>query len=92
LLRLPFISSPIGLVPKHNSGWRRIQDISYPPSNSVNKGISSDFAIILYTTLDDILAEIVKAGQGCLIIKRDIKDAFRNVLVALDNRWLLGFY
>src|ERR1700729_4438198 len=32
----PFISSPLGLVPKHDGGFRRIQHLSFPTGNSVN--------------------------------------------------------
>ena len=31
------------------------------------------------------------AGRGCIILKRDIKDAFRIVLVAPHQQWILGF-
>ena len=34
---------------------------------------------------------IKEAGRHSVIIKRDIKDAFRNIPVASNNRWLLGF-
>ena len=34
---------------------------------------------------------MVAAGKNCLIIKRDIKDTFRNVPIALKHQWLLGF-
>jgi hypothetical protein len=41
--------------------------------------------------IDDIYDQIIKAGPGCTIIKRDIKDAFRMVPVAKDNQHLLAF-
>lgn len=45
LTRLPsppssrFISSPLGLIPKADGGWRRIHDLSYPQGYSVNNHI-----------------------------------------------------
>lgn len=35
----PFISSPLGLVPKHNSGFRRIHHLSHPKVTSANDNI-----------------------------------------------------
>ena len=33
---------------------------------------------------------IIDAGRHCIIIKKDIKDAFRNIPVAPHMQWLLG--
>ena len=38
-----FISSPLGLVPKHDGGLRRIHDLSYPLGRSVNAHIPQDY-------------------------------------------------
>ncbi|KAJ5283407.1 hypothetical protein N7505_001387 [Penicillium chrysogenum] len=42
-------------------------------------------------TIDDIYEQVIQAGPGCTITKRDIKDAFRIVPVAEDNQYLLAF-
>src|SRR5436190_23722707 len=34
---------------------------------------------------------MLKASIGSLIIKRDLKDAFRNVPISVQNQWLMGF-
>ena len=34
---------------------------------------------------------MVAAGRNCIILKRDIKDAFRNIPIAPQHQWLLGF-
>jgi hypothetical protein len=39
----------------------------------------------------EIYSAILSAGRHCVIVKKDIKDAFRNIPVALNNQWLLGF-
>jgi hypothetical protein len=82
------VTSPLGLVPKHDGGHRRIHDLSFPPGTSINDGIPKIFGTIEYTTFDDIAA---RTRQGNLIVKRDIKDAFRIVLISLHYRRLLGF-
>jgi len=86
----PFISSPLGLVPKGNGGWRRIHHLSFPTQLSVNDHIPAAFGAITYVKFDDILNTIRRTGRGSIIVKRDIESAFRNVPVALSNRWLLG--
>ena len=34
---------------------------------------------------------VAAAGQGAILIKRDLADAFRHIPVAPDDHWLLGF-
>jgi hypothetical protein len=34
---------------------------------------------------------VLITGKNAIIFKRDIADAFRNILVAPYYRWLLGF-
>ena len=38
--RTPFICSPLGLVPKHVGGWRRIHHLSHLRGESMNDYIS----------------------------------------------------
>jgi hypothetical protein len=86
--------SPLGLVPKPDSSWRRIHNLSSPkPRNglSVNDAIPDSHSTLTYSTIEDILALILLAGPGAVILKRDLKDAFRNIPVALEDRRLLGF-
>ena len=87
----PSFISPLGLVSKHDGGWRRIHDLSWPPGRGVNQGIPDNWSAIEYMKIDDIYDQIIKAGPGCTIIKRDIKDAFRIVPIAEDNQHLLAF-
>lgn len=87
----PSFVSPLGLVPKHDGGWRRIHDLSWPPGQGLNQGIPDSWSAIEYMTIDDIYEQVIQAGPGCTIIKRDIKDAFRIVPVAEDNQHLLAF-
>jgi len=87
----PFISSPLGLVPKGDGGYRRIHHLSYPQGSSVNSHILEAASTIKYIKVTEIYKAILTAGRHCVIVKKDIKDAFRNVPVALNNQWLLGF-
>lgn len=89
--RPPFICSPLGLVPKHDGGWRRIHHLSHPRGESVNDYIPDGAGEMRYTRFQEVLQLVINAGRHCLILKRDVKDAFRNVPVAPQHQWLLGF-
>ena len=87
-----YVCSPLGLVPKHDGGWRRIHDLSFPHGHSVNDGIPKDWGALEYTTYDDAVDALLTRGSGAIFVKRDLKDAFRHVPVAISDQWLLGFY
>lgn len=86
-------SSPLGLVPKHDGGWRRIHDLSYPAGASVNEGIPKDWGALEYAVIDKAITAILTyAGLGAaILLKEDLADAFRHIAVAISDRWLLGF-
>lgn len=87
----PFVCSPLGLVPKHDGGWRRIHDLSFLPGNSVNDGIPQEWGSLEYTTFDEAVDALLQQGPGAILVKRDLKDAFRHIPVAPSDQWLLGF-
>ncbi len=87
----PFISSPLGLVPKHDGGWRKIHHFSHPRGHSVNDQIPDGAGEMRYTRFQDVMRMVTRAGKNCAILKRDVKDAFRNVPVVPQHQWLLGF-
>ena len=76
-----FISFLLGLVLKHNGGFRRIHYLSYSVKYSVNNYIKKEYEILIYITLADIIKMIVWTGRGFLIIKKNVKKAFRIVLI-----------
>ena len=87
----PYICSPLGLVPKHDGGWRRIHHLSHPRGESVNDHIPDGAGELKYTRFQEILQLVTEAGRHCIILKRDVKDAFKNIPVAPQHQWLLGF-
>ena len=72
-------------MPKHDNNWHRIHHFFFPNYISVNDGIPKLYSIIKYITINMIFKSVVEANMNCFIIKRDIKDAFCNVLVALKH-------
>lgn len=56
----------------------------------MNDFISKEASHLRYTPISKIIQLIPQAGRHCFIIKKDIKDAFRNIPVAAPVQWLLG--
>ena len=85
-----FICSPLGLIPKPGR-WCRIYHLSHPCNHSVNYYISEKSAELKYTKFEKVLDMVSKRGQSLFILKQDVKDAFRNITLALHICWLFGF-
>ncbi|KAK3094320.1 hypothetical protein FSP39_000299 [Pinctada imbricata] len=84
--------SPLGLVPKKESGkFRMIHHLSFPEGGSINDGISHEHCAVKYQSLDDAVAQIKKFGVGALLAKTDIAEAFKNIPIHPDDFELLGF-
>ncbi len=65
-------------------------DLSSPDGHSVNHGITKELATLSYVTVDEIVGKILALGEGALIAKMDIKQAYRSIPVHPDDRTLLG--
>ena len=91
-----FISSPLGLVPKADGGWRRIHDLSYPrakrTATSVNAYIPEEWGNLEYATFDEAAQALIQQGRGAILVKRDLAEAFRHMPVAEADWWLLDFF
>ena len=77
-----FIFFSLGLVPKHDGGWRRIYHLSRLFGESVNDYILDRAGEMRYSRFQEVLQLVTNAGWHCIILKRDVKDAFGNVPVA----------
>ena len=64
--------------------------MSSSEGNSVNDGIQESRCSLAYVTVEDVTRGIVNYGTGTLLIKIDIRNAYRVVPVHPDDRWLMG--
>ena len=85
-----FRTSGLGLVPKHDGGWRTIYHLSAPPTSSINDFINPDDYSLSYCSIDDAYTFINALGPGTLLSKIDLKDAFRLIPVNPSDWNLLG--
>ena len=86
------VISRFGVIPKRGQGnqWRLILDLSHPTGRSVNDGISRELSSLSYASVDQAVERILELGPGTLLAKCDIKQAYRNVPVHPEDRFLLG--
>ena len=84
--------NPFGVIPKkHKPGkWRLIVDLSAPEGHSVNDFVDKELCLLSYISVDDVARVVLQLGQGTLMAKADIKEAFRTIPVHPADRWLLG--
>ena len=93
------VISPLQTVPKKGttSGERRVvHDLSFPPAASVNHGIPKQSYLgvefeLHYPTIDNFSTLIINKGPGCLMFKRDLRRAYRQIPVDPYDYNMLGF-
>ena len=93
LLNLPLVHlSPLGVIPKKGrpNCWRLIMDLSLPHGHSVNDGIAKELCSLHYSSIDDAATRVTALGPGCMLAKMDIRQAYCNIPVALEDKHLLG--
>ena len=92
-----FCISPLNTVSKRDSDERRvILDLSFPEGNAVNEHIPKDryldsFVNLKFPKVDDFVNLIKKKGRNCLLFKRDLKRAYRQIPVDVTDVPLLGY-
>ena len=84
--------SGVGVVPKKDGGWRLINHLSAPTDNSINDFIDPRDFSLQYATIDDAIKICHTLGQGALMAKVDLKNAFRLCPVRQEDWHLLGIH
>ena len=85
-----FRCSGLGLVPKHDGGWRTIYHLSAPHGDSINDYINPETYSLSYCSVDNAYAILNLLGTGALMSKIDLKNAFRLIPVHPNDWNLLG--
>ena len=57
---------------------------------SANSGIDKGLCSLTYASVDKAARRVIQLGKGALMVKVDIKAAYRLVPVHPEDRWLLG--
>lgn len=100
-LQNPFNSnivlSPLNSVPKRDSVERRvILDLSYPEGEAINDFVAKDFYLgdpvkLLFPNVDNLVDLIKIKGRGCMLFKRDLKRAYRQIPIDPGDISLVGY-
>ena len=85
------ITSHMAIVPKNTPGkfWVII-DLSSPEGHSVNDHIHRELTHVAYSSIDDAALLMQYLGPYAVMVKLDIKDDYRMVLVHPEDRRFLG--
>jgi hypothetical protein len=67
-----------------------IVDLSSPSNHSINAGISEELSSITYARVDDAVECIMRLGVGTVLVKVDLKNAYRNIPIHPQDHHLLG--
>ena len=89
--------SPLNSVPKKGSEDRRvILDLSVREGGAINGFIDKDNYLeeevnLKYHNVDVLVDLIKKQGRNCLIFKRDLSRAYRQIVIDLHDVHLVGY-
>lgn len=90
------VISPINTVPKKDGDRRFVLDLSWPSGSSVNDLIPVDSYLgvpgrLHLPSVDNLVDIVRQCGKGCLLYKRDLKQAFRQIPLDPGDIHLLGY-
>lgn len=92
-LKTELVISPLQTVHKDDisDSKRVVVDLSFPPGESVNDGIPGDTFmgmpfVLRYPSVDDLARIVREKGRGCLLFKRDLRRAYKQLPIS-PNDW-----
>ena len=90
------VISPLNSVPKKDNERRVILDLSYPRNSSINDFIVKDEYLgekteIIFPKVDDFVELIKQKGRGCLLFKKDLRRAYRQISIDPGDYSLVAF-
>ena len=65
-------------------------DLSAPQDQSVDDRIDKELCSFHYTLITKAATQLLTMGKGAKLAKMDIKQAYRNIPTAPEDRHLLG--
>jgi hypothetical protein len=88
-----YVASLLELIDRSYNSKRRIHYLSFVTGSdmSINDCIKPEYSSLVYSTVEQIFELVVELGEGCTMVKRDLKDGFRHMPVSPLDLPLLGF-
>lgn len=84
--------SPVGVISRNHKPGKLwvINHLSWPKGSLVNDGIPDEEASISYDMFEHAIGDLLASGQGSLMAKLDLKDAFWHISFWAQDWNLLG--
>lgn len=89
--------SPLNSLPKKDTTERRvILDLNYPKVFAVNDFVDKEIYLeekmdAVYPKVDDFIQIIKQKGSGCLLFKKDLRRAYRQIPICPSSYNLVAF-
>jgi len=89
--------SPLNSVPKKDTSERRvILDLSMPKGQAVNDFVDKNVYLgeenrLVFPKVDDFIKLVRNKGQGCLMFKKDLRKAYRQIPICPHDYNLVAF-
>jgi hypothetical protein len=89
--------SPLNTVPKKDTDEQRIiLDLSMPKGQAVNDFVDKDWYLgervdLVFPKVDDFIHLIRSKGRGCLLFKKDLRKAYRQISICPGDYHLVAF-
>ena len=65
-------------------------DLSSPAGTSIIDGVSAEWSFVSYVSIGHLSSLIISTGKGALLVKADIKEAYRMLSIHPEDQALLG--
>ena len=89
------MTNPVFLIPKDiaKGKWRTIDHLSFDKGRgySVNGNILKEDFPVSFPKIDRAFEAVWRSGQGCLLWKRDLEEAYKQMLIWLEDWGLQTF-
>lgn len=89
--------SPLNTVPKKDTSERRIiLDLSMPKGRAINDYVDKNRYLdeevqLVFPKVDDFIKLVKSKGQGCLMFKKDLRKAYRQIPICPHDYNLVAF-
>ena len=65
-------------------------DLSSAAGANIIDGVSAEWSFVSYVSIDHLSSLIISTGKGAVLVKADIKEAYRMLSIHREDQALLG--
>lgn len=87
----PQCVNPVTVIPKDETKYRLIRNLSFPENKSLNDAIASEAKYVQFPTHSFLARRICKEGRGAYIARQDLSNAYRQIKMHHTASSYLGY-